>query len=744
MRRGAGLALLVLVVAVGVPVATATPVAAASPTLTQTGGLTTGGPGTSITYTYSWDQADCAASGVANGDTIVLDWDSPSEQIGTGTIANDGVNPCVGTVTGQVPTDTTRGDSHLPTAFLENSSGIGISNSGATAATPFVVTPAPTPTPTPTPTPRPTPRPTPPPTPRPTPRPTPSPIPTQAPTGTPAPTPKPTPTPIPLPTPPAFIGGGGGGGTGGGAPQGGAACSGGIGRSPTSDELATALADIAAGTDPTAIQVGILASPEYYRDTGGTDLDFVNRLYDDVVRHDPTSVEIAMALGILSGTGDAGRLQLVHEVVFSAEARGIRVDQGFHTLLSTYPSNAQLAYWVNLLTTQTATGISGNTLIEDIAASSAYYTLVGNNAAAFAAKLYQDLLGRAPTSNELQADATLISRITAGDATARLLVAKNVILSSEFLTLQVTSFYANYLHPSCPKLVAQECASALGAPTAEELTAALSGLAGSSTEESIIAGVLGSDQYYQYHGSTEAGLVTAVYQDLLGRAPTDAEMGAALQKYPDDPLGHLGFAQSIVDSPEYRDLVVSLDYQQLVLRAPLTAELVADEAVLAGSIPSLQTPDQTLVEQIVSTSEYYADAGGTDSRFVANTLETLLMHPPATADLLPYIHQPPPHDAVWQAGVAKAIVVTPAYETAFIQGVYEKFLTYKMCPKDAPVKGGGGGGTGGFLRNVPGGWLGLGGLALLLLVGVGVATFFAMERKRFSRIYPDEVPRPHA
>jgi len=105
-----------------------------------------------------------------------------------------------------------------------------------------------------------------------------------------------------------------------------------------------------------------------------------------------------MAVTTLSGTGDVGRLQLVQDVVYSPEARAIRVDQGFHTLLNTYPSSAQLAIWVNRLASSAGSGISGNTLIEEIAASAAYFALVGNKGPAFVAKLYQDLLSRASRS----------------------------------------------------------------------------------------------------------------------------------------------------------------------------------------------------------------------------------------------------------------------------------------------------------------------------------------------------------
>ena len=97
-------------------------------------------------------------------------------------------------------------------------------------------------------------------------------------------------------------------------------------------------------------------------------MNFVNRLYDDVLRHDPTPVEVSIALGMVTGAGEAGRTELAQNVVLSPEARAIRVDQAFHTLLATYPSGADLAVWVNRLAGAGVTGISANTMIEQIAA----------------------------------------------------------------------------------------------------------------------------------------------------------------------------------------------------------------------------------------------------------------------------------------------------------------------------------------------------------------------------------------
>jgi hypothetical protein len=736
MRRAAGLVVLALVCAVAVPTVLTRPAAAfTGATLTWNGaGSQSGGPGTPLSYLYTWNPTDC---GTASADTLELDlyWDSPdpTERVGFTTIQPS--TNCSGTVTGTVPGDTTRGDLHSPHASLfDDTTGLPVANSGATAFSPFAVSPAPTPTPTPTPTRTPTPRPTPTPTPRPTPPPTSTPLPT-------ATTKPPTPTPTPLPTPTPFVIGGGGGGSGGGSPQGGAACSAGFGRSPTAGELESATAQLAvAGADPTAVEIQLLASAEYYHYAGNNSLGFVTRLYDDVLRHDPTPVQVATALSIVSTTGDAGRTELVQDVVLSPEARAIRVDQAFQALLKTYPSSSDLALWINRLPGPGATGFTTNAMVEEIAGSAAYYKLVGSTPASFMIHLYQDLLNAAPTQGDLAANAGLMAQIQTGSVNARVGAAENVVNGATFRLDEVTSFFANYLHPTCRELQAQECMSTIGAPTTSQLSAALTSFANGSDEENIIAGVLSGDQYYQNHGSTQAGLIRGVYQDLIGRAPTDAELSTAINNYTNDPVGHLNFAKAMVTSLLYQNLVVSLDYQQLVLRAPTTAEADSGQGILGGDLPSLQTPDELLIEQIASFSEFYADLGGTDSSFVARSIATLLMRPGNASEETGFLKLPLPHDATWQAAVAQTLVNGDEYRTDFVQGVYAKFLTYSLCAQTTSAVGDQGGG---IFKNVPGGWLGLGLFGGVLLMGAAAVAFFTLERRRFARIYPKEVSSHH-
>ena len=451
-------------------------------------------------------------------------------------------------------------------------------------------------------------------------------------------------------------------------------------------------AQLNAGADGTSVQVDLLASAEYYRDVGSNPIDFTTRLYDDVLEHDPTPVEVANALPILGGGGVAeARSRLAQDVVMSPEARAIRVDAAFHTLLKRYPDSAEVALWVNRLPGSVDGGMSGAEMVGAIAASAEYYARNADVAARFLPQLYEDLLNRKPTTAELAIDAALVTQANAGSTAVRLAMAERVISGNEFHHDEITSFFETYLRPTCARIASQECAAPIQNPSAAQLSAAMTALASGSTEESIIAGVVGSDAYYERQGSTQAGFIRGVYQDLLERAPTDAEMSAALSKYTNDSTGHALFADSMANTITYQDLVVSLDYQQLLLRAPFPGEMNTGQRLLAGNFTSPQPPDDVLLETIMATPEYFADTGGSDGDFVAGTVAALLLRPGTTQEVSGYLQRPLPHDAAWQDGVAQTILDSSENRTDFIRGVYEQLLSVQVCAANigSPQPGGG-------------------------------------------------------
>ena len=401
-----------------------------------------------------------------------------------------------------------------------------------------------------------------------------------------------------------------------------------------------------------------------------------------MLRRDPTPIEVASALATLASGDGPGRSELAQEIVLGPEARAIRVDNAFHTLLNRYPDSAELATWVNRLPgSGSTTGTLGTTMVAAIAGASDFYAAAGDSPTGFISKLYSDLLSRSPSSAELAGNAVSSTEIAQGDPSTRLAAVDAVLSSSAFRSAEITSFFDNYLHPTCRELAEQECTNgAVQTPTPDDLATALTSLTSGSTEEGIIAGVLGSPQYYQNHQSTQTGLIGGVYEDLLGRAPTDAEYMAALNRYTNDATGHLDFATAMVSALAYRDRVISLDYQQLLLRAPYLSETITGEGVLGGGIPSVQTPDETLLETLLATSEYYADASGSDAGFVARTIEVLLARPGLTAEDSAYLQRPAPHDATWQISVANSILDGSEYRTDFVRGVYETYLTFSACP----------------------------------------------------------------
>src|ERR1035441_772021 len=145
MRKGAGLAILVVVCALVVPIATARPVAAqASPTLSLDGAsVTSGPPGTGVIYDYTWDQPDC---GVASTDTLEIDatWGDPVATPMIPGVADP--TSCSGIVSGAVPADANPGAITVSADLCDDTTPLcPVLGSSATDGGLFTVTPVPTP-----------------------------------------------------------------------------------------------------------------------------------------------------------------------------------------------------------------------------------------------------------------------------------------------------------------------------------------------------------------------------------------------------------------------------------------------------------------------------------------------------------------------------------------------------------------------------------------------------------------------
>ena len=298
--------------------------------------------------------------------------------------------------------------------------------------------------------------------------------------------------------------------------------------------------------------------------------------------------------------------------------------------------------------------------------------------------LYEDLLNRPPTSTELAADAGLMKEIQAGDAAARLTIAENVVSGAEFRADEVTSFFANYMHPTCSELAAEECTSTIGTPSNAELSAALAAFSGGQTEEDIIAGVLGSEPVLRRSGEHADGIDQRRIPGS-SRTATDQRRGVGgaqhVHQRSDRPyqLCHGNGDVAPVSGPR---CVAGLP----AARAEGADRIGAERrpGVLSGDIKSLQTPDDVLLEVDRIDAGVLRGHRWHRFAFAVHTIATLLMppvRPRRNSAFLTFRSRTMRHG---RPSVTRSLVDSNEYRTDFVLGVYAKFLTYSLCAVPLP------------------------------------------------------------
>ncbi len=196
----------------------------------------------------------------------------------------------------------------------------------------------------------------------------------------------------------------------------------------------------------------------------------------------------------------------------------------------------------------------------------------------FSAQLFLDLLKRAPTCVEL----SLLSGLLAGGATPGQ-VATATVNGSEYLRDEISSFFAALLGR---------------APSAAEAAAGVAFMQGGATETDVQVAIISSPEYALLHPTTDA-LVTAIYQDLLGRPPTSLELAAG-----DAVLVAFGagdVARPILLGSEYNGKLVAPLYESLLGRLP-----TAIEKQVTLSELELGTALRLVVAGIAGSFEYFA------------------------------------------------------------------------------------------------------------------------------------------
>jgi hypothetical protein len=197
----------------------------------------------------------------------------------------------------------------------------------------------------------------------------------------------------------------------------------------------------------------------------------------------------------------------------------------------------------------------------------------------YIASIYQTLLNRAPDPGS----AIWVMMLNQGVSPTT--VVADIETSTEYRTDVVQGFYQHYLHRQADP---------------GGLQAWVNAIAGGATFEQVQAGIVGSQEYFQLHGSTNNGFVTALYQDALNRLPDPGGLSFFIQEL-NNNVSRQTVASQIFASTEFFNDLIAADYQTLLGRAP-------DPIGAAAFLLAFQSgaTDQAVTAAILGSPEAFA------------------------------------------------------------------------------------------------------------------------------------------
>jgi hypothetical protein len=211
--------------------------------------------------------------------------------------------------------------------------------------------------------------------------------------------------------------------------------------------------------------------------------------------------------------------------------------------------------------------------------------LTPSNSSILLPAFYHDLLNRVPDAGSAGYGAQLDAGVRAS------LVAYEIetAASNEYRLDLVQSYYVRFLHRQ---------------GSVQELQGYAGLLAASATDEQVEAKFVGSQEYYQLHGSTNMGWLNAVYQDLLARPDTE---GAHLNEVNSGAPRELVALYDILSSSEFTGDQVSAYYQKHLGRSGQGDPGVSS---FAGALQARQVTDEVIIAELLGSQEYYNKAAG--------------------------------------------------------------------------------------------------------------------------------------
>ena len=136
-------------------------------------------------------------------------------------------------------------------------------------------------------------------------------------------------------------------------------------------------------------------------------------------------------------------------------------------------------------------------------------------------------------------------------------------------------------------------------PASTALNSWVTQMQGGLSDEHLEAKLIGSTEYINNHGGPGAPWVQAMYQDLLGRAPSQTEVNNWVTALNNGQTAEQ-VAYSIATSPEREGIRVRADYQTFLGRTPTQTEVNGWVKQFATGLTN-----ETLVAGFLASQEYF-------------------------------------------------------------------------------------------------------------------------------------------
>jgi photosystem II stability/assembly factor-like uncharacterized protein len=369
-----------------------------------------------------------------------------------------------------------------------------------------------------------------------------------------------------------------------------------LGRPAATDERNLYVGFLQQGATDEQVQAAIIGSPEYFANAGGTNLDWLNRAFQDILGRalDPQGQSTFLPQ-LNAGTA---RDVVALEIFNSDEYRRNLVTFGFNKFLHRAPDQSAFNTFVPAL----ANGLSQEGFFQILVGSVEYYNLQVGTAttktdqdANWVRAVYTDLLGRTASPSEVN---MFVGALAQAEVGIRGQIVQGFTDSTEFLNRIIAVVYSKYLGrtPSTGELniwlpVLRQPPAPAGQP---------------SPVESFISQVVSSLEYLQNQRDasgnfSNASWVESLYNNVLGR-PSDqpgaaAAVNAVLQGY----FGQrLDFANAVTTSTEFRNNLVANYYLTFLRRKASPPEI-------ANQVSRFDTGarDEQIIATVVASAEYF-------------------------------------------------------------------------------------------------------------------------------------------